>query len=196
MKARHYTYACMESGGASWRGDGWLEAGCLPQRQAEIHNLWRKILRLLCLSKSCKSLHLGFLLALGSLSLLQITHGDIFRGEKKKNPQSEECFFDLLQEFVRSQRWGRDRIAFMFNLRSAPTSKMHYLLHFCWFPSCSLWFILTGHVCKRSLLLSLIPILLKGWRFGTVGADASKQKSASLTNWTFKRFRKRRKMMF
>lgn len=84
MKARHYTYACMESGGASWRGDGWLEAGCLPQRQAEIHNLWRKILRLLCLSKSCKSLHLGFLLALGSLSLLQITHGDIFRVEKRK----------------------------------------------------------------------------------------------------------------
>lgn len=132
-----------------------------------------------------------------ALSLSSRSHMEISSEEKKeKNPQSEECFFDLLQEFVRSQRWGRDRIAFMFNLRSAPTSKMHYLLHFCWFPSCSLWFILTGHVCKRSLLLSLIPILLKGWRFGTVGADASKQKSASLTNWTFKRFRKRRKMMF
>ena len=104
-----------------------------------------------------------------ALSLLQITHGDIFRGggkKKTKNPQSEGCFFDLLQEFVRSQRWGRDHIAFMFNLRSAPTSKMHYLLRFCWFLSCSLWFLLKGHVHKRSLLLSLIPISLEADALG------------------------------
>lgn len=62
----------------SWGGNGWLEAGCLPQRRAEIHNLWRKNPSPALLGKSCKSLHFTFLLALGSL--LQITCGDIFRG--------------------------------------------------------------------------------------------------------------------
>lgn len=61
-----------------------MEAGCLPQRQAEIHNLWRKILRLLCLSKSCKSLHLGFLLALGSLSLSPPDHTWRYLQRRKK----------------------------------------------------------------------------------------------------------------
>lgn len=53
-----YTYAYMESSSSrrvSWRGDGWLEPSCLPQRRAEIHNLWRKNPALALLGKSCKS---------------------------------------------------------------------------------------------------------------------------------------------
>lgn len=181
----------MESGGASWRGDGWLEAGCLPQRRAEIHNLWRKILRLLCLSKSCKSLHFWCLLALGSLSLSlsSRSHMEISSEEReKKILKVRDVPLTYFRNFVHSHWRGRDHIAFTFHLRSAPTSKMHYLLHFCWFLSCSLQFILKGHVCKRSLLLSLIPISLNADALGLqdpVRHTLDEQKSTSLTNGAF-----------
>lgn len=57
-----YTYAYMESGRVSWGGDGWLEAGCLLQRRAEIHNLWRRNPAPALLGKSCKSLRFSSLL--------------------------------------------------------------------------------------------------------------------------------------
>lgn len=124
-----------------------------------------------------------------SLSLSSRSHMEISSEEReKKILKVRDVPLTYFRNFVRSHWRGRDHIAFTFNLRSAPTSKMHYLLHFCWFLSCSLQFILKGHVCKRSLLLSLIPISLNADPLGLqdpVRHTLDEQKSTSLTNGAF-----------
>ena len=126
-----YTYAYMESGRVSWgRRDGRSEAGCLLQRRAEIHNLWRENPAPALLGKSCKSLHFIFLLAPASPDH---TWRYIFRGTK---------FFKVKDDSLTySHRSGRDFTAFMFNLCPAATSKVR-LLWFCRLLCCGLWFIL------------------------------------------------------